>query len=29
MANVLLTIGHRLGLNTLQQIGDSNGEIEI
>ena len=29
MANLLLTIGHRLGVNTLTQIGDSNGQIEI
>ena len=29
MANLLLTIGHRLGVNTLEQIGDSNGDIAI
>lgn len=29
MANLLLTIGHRLGVTTLEKIGDSNGEIAI
>ena len=29
MANLLLTIGHRLGVTTLDRIGDSNGELSI
>jgi hypothetical protein len=29
MANLLLTIGHRLGVERLKQIGDSNGELAI
>ena len=29
MANLLLTIGHRLGVSTLDRIGDSNGELSI
>jgi len=29
MANLLLTIGRRLGVTTLERIGDSNGELAI
>jgi hypothetical protein len=29
MANLLLTIGHRLGVTTLERIGDSTGELAI
>jgi hypothetical protein len=29
MANLLLTIGRRLGVTTLDRIGDSNGELAI
>jgi len=29
MANLLLTIGHRLGVNMLERIGDSTGELAI
>jgi hypothetical protein len=29
MANVLLTVLHRLGLDDLESFGDSSGEVAI
>ena len=29
MANVMLTLLHRLGLDDLERVGDSTGELEI